>query len=256
MDRRVVPLGDVQQAKADKTDFGTLVKKHPRRAAMVLRLDLTDLEKDAVAYTVLAFARYKMRCQHWRVVGNLLFFGITLAGALVPVLISLQRSYPEQEDQIQMSAIGLSIFATVGQVLESVYRFRQRATNVEKIADAMNTMFQEFCSLTGPKFDPVLFEETKGEPGTILIPDLSAIPLGILKAHVEQLQIDHQAAQTIELPREAAVTISHTGVMCKKYIHDSHKVLARARQLAFNTSALELNTASANKRRPDPDDDQ
>ena len=87
--------------------------------------------------------------------GQRLYAAQIVTSSIVPVLISILGSFPEHawlDTAIRILAIVLSIVGTLAAAIESVYHYKYRGQQIRRLADNMNSLFNEYDTLSGPKF--------------------------------------------------------------------------------------------------------
>jgi len=90
----------------------------------------------------------------------------------------------------------------------------------------MNGLFNDFCALSGHIFDPNFVEPGREDANkTTTIPDLTAIPLAVLKTHI--IELENEA----NLPHKGEHI--HSGPNFKKFCAHFSKLQQDTRAVAF-----------------------
>eukprot|EP00966_Prymnesium_polylepis_P013226 305257-Prymnesium_polylepis.1 len=112
--------------------------KQQTYAARIMKMNLSPLERDTLAFTIRQFKRYGNEGNVWHRRGNFLFAVQMVAAAVVPVLIGLLGSFDSDflDLVIRLIAILLSVTGTFCNVVESVYQFRERGQRRKTFADS------------------------------------------------------------------------------------------------------------------------
>lgn len=145
-----------------ETEFAKLKRDDPKYAARVERMELSEAQRDFVAYTVKKTERRKVQGDELYKKGRNLYAIQIVCSALVPVLIGIIGSFPDPssvagttslaDTTVRIVAIALSIVGTICAAIESVYHNRHRGEQIRRLADQMNGLFQEYDTLSGPRF--------------------------------------------------------------------------------------------------------
>ena len=171
--------------------------------------------------------------KHWAKIGNRHHVIQVVTGALVPVLIGISGSFENAQVDlvIRIVAIALSILGTICHAVESVYNYRERGQARKGFSDRMNGLFNSYCNLTGPLFDPKY--RAPKDSGNIVIPNLSEVPLPLLEAHVAGLRAaaDRLAEQPDQLHGYAHV--EHSGKSFRKFCAEFNRLQEGCREAAF-----------------------
>ena len=142
-----------------ETEFAKLKRDDPKYAARVERMELSEAQRDFVAYTVKKTERRKVQGDELYKKGRNLYAIQIVCSALVPVLIGIIGSFPDPssvagttslaDTTVRIVAIALSIVGTICAAIESVYHNRHRGEQIRRLADQMNGLFQEYDTLSG-----------------------------------------------------------------------------------------------------------
>ena len=148
--------------------------------------------------------------------------------ALVPVLVGILSTFKDDVTftVLQIVAIVFSIVGTVCKAIEDVYNFRQRGQIRIQYSHHMNNIFNEFNALSGPVFDPeYVVPGCEDAKLTTTIPDLTPIPLPVLKAHI--VELERRAGQARDMAK------THSGANFKRFYAHFSKLQTEAREVAF-----------------------
>ena len=136
-------------------EFEKLVRSEAKYGIRVRRMLLTDSERDFVSYTIHKNRERKEEGARLYRKGQRNYAVQMVCSAIVPVLIGILGSFPEVswlDTAIRVCAIVLSIVGTLTTAVEGVYHNRLRGESIKRIADQMNGLFQEYDTLSGPRF--------------------------------------------------------------------------------------------------------
>ena len=113
-------------------------------------------------------------------------------------------------------------------LLQSSYNYRERGQARKGFSDRMNGLFNSYCNLTGPLFDPKY--RAPKDSGNIVIPNLSEVPLLLLEAHVAGLRAkaDSEAGQPEDSHRP-----EHAGKAFRKFAGEFNRLQEGCREAAF-----------------------
>ena len=240
------PLNERRQSVVDADpEYGELARLYKEDsksyALRIDRMDLDSAQKDMVAYLIHKEHDYTREGRRWHDLGDTLYAIQITSSAVVPVLIGILGSFDHDgvDLYIRVVAIILSVASTVCAAIESVYSFRVRGQVRVGYAAEINDLFQSFESLSGPLFDhdgygghhdkTEAVEEPKAASYTI--PDLSAVPRGVLRAHLDHLEeTDKEKKPKAEPPRPQEPT--HRDFF-KAFSCEALKILAEARKASF-----------------------
>jgi len=222
-----------QQPPADgslDTEWDVLSREQPPAASRVARLPLTHGERDMVSYALREADKFAASARAWQLRGNRLYTGQIIAAAMVPVLIALIGNFgSDGADQLlQICAIGLSICGTLCGAVESVYAFRARGQVRYNHAERMHNLFNSYATLSGALFDPNCADPADSST-EVFIPDISAIPRAMLRAHLLHLdELDaRQEGQAI------ARAGRHSGQNFKVFCAAFNRLQDQCRQAAY-----------------------
>lgn len=196
------------------------------------RLPLTHGERDMVSYALREADKFAASARAWQLRGNRLYTGQILAAAMVPVLIALIGNFGSGggggDQLLQICAIGLSIGGTLCGAVESVYSFRARGQVRYNLAERMHNLFNSYATLSGTLFDPNCADPADSST-EVFIPDISAIPRAMLRAHLLHLdELDaRQEGQAI------ARAGRHSGQNFKVFCAAFNRLQDQCRQAAY-----------------------
>ena len=212
----------------DETHYGELKRNHPHYAGRVAGMSLTEQERENVAYALGKAMLFNEQGKEWKTWGDHLYTAQVVASALVPVLVGILSTFKDDVTftVLQITAIVFSVVGTVCKAIEDVYNFRQRGQIRIQYSHNMNGLFNEFNALSGPVFDPeYVVPGCEDAKLTTTIPDLTPIPLPVLKAHI--VELEKRAGQK----RDEAKT--HSGANFKRFYAHFAKLHTEAREVAF-----------------------
>eukprot|EP00056_Hartaetosiga_gracilis_P014364 m.240396 g.240396 ORF g.240396 m.240396 type:complete len:241 (-) comp15013_c0_seq1:120-842(-) len=204
-------INNMEQLNEEKEIWKRLTNEQKMQ---LLGLEVTSQEREAIAQTLADSNRlaYFAYWYQWAAMISKSF--VLLLGVAIPVLISLQDSTSDQRqvEALKFSAIALSAFSTLLIGIEGYYKFTERGQKMNSAAIKIGHHFLQFRGLTGKLFGPP--EEDDSEP--MIIPNLSSIPIGVLKAIVAERENEEEPEEPWE---------KHTGASYKKYIQVTSKIL-------------------------------
>eukprot|EP00056_Hartaetosiga_gracilis_P016287 m.242961 g.242961 ORF g.242961 m.242961 type:complete len:267 (-) comp39327_c0_seq1:134-934(-) len=203
--RRLQPdVNNTQQLKEEQIVWKRLTKEQKMQ---LLGMELTSQERETVA-TTLADANTLARLAYWYQWAAMIMKSLLiLLGVAVPVLIGLQDQTSNQDvvDGLKFTAIGLSALSTLLIGIEGYYKFTERGQKMNEVAIKIKHHFLQYRGLTGKNFGPP--EEDDGAP--MMIPNLSGIPISVLKALVAEIEKEGEKKDPWE---------THTGASFKKFV--------------------------------------
>ena len=131
---------EFEKMKQGKLLHGFPTWKQQTYATRIMKMNLSPLERDTLAFTIRQFKRYGNEGNVWHRRGNFLFAVQMVAAAVVPVLIGLLGSFDSDfvDLAIRLIAITLSVTGTFCNVVESVYQFRERGQRRKTFADRVS----------------------------------------------------------------------------------------------------------------------
>jgi hypothetical protein len=213
----------------------------------ILTMDLEENDKQTVAYALVKADTFRKEGMRWKRKGDNLYTVQVLGAALVPVLIGLIGSFDNHWADIflRVAAIMLSIAGTICKAIEDVYHYRQRGQIRIQYSDKMKDLYHYFLSLSGRYFDPAFAERNERALKTpneylINIPDLSMIPINILKEYMKMLELEEGSHRQRNAQAEAQIPIpnTHRGANFRKFCVQFNLLQKACRNAAFVGSGL------------------